>query len=91
MARILVTDDHDALRRGLVRGLTEAGHEVDEAPNGHAAIEKLRNRHFDVVLTDLRMGGADGMDVLRSTKASHPNTAVILMTAFGSVTTEGAQ
>jgi DNA-binding NtrC family response regulator len=87
MARILVTDDHDALRRGLVRGLTEAGHEVDEAPNGNAAIERLRNRHFDVVLTDLRMGGSDGMDVLRSTKASHPNTAVILMTAFGSVTT----
>jgi len=87
MARILIADDHDALRRGLVRGLTEAGHAVEEASNGNAAIERLQDHHFDVVLSDLRMGGSDGMDVLRATKASHPTTAVILMTAFGSVTT----
>ena len=41
MGRILIADDHDSLRRGLARGLTEAGHDVDEAPNGNAAIEKL--------------------------------------------------
>jgi two-component system response regulator HydG len=87
MGRILVADDHDALRRGLVRGLTEAGHEVDEASNGNAAIERLHESHFDIVLTDLRMGGSDGLDVLRTTKALHPTTSVILMTAFGSVTT----
>ena len=87
MGRILIADDHDALRRGLARGLTEAGHEVDEASNGNAAIERLHDSHFDVVLSDLRMGGSDGLDVLRTTKALHPTTAVILMTAFGSVTT----
>src|SRR6188474_2625121 len=87
MGRILVADDHDALRRGLVRGLTEAGHEVDEAPNGNLAIEKLHDSYFDVVLSDLKMGGSDGMDVLRTTRAMHPTTAVILMTAFGSVNT----
>ena len=38
MGRILIADDHDSLRRGLARGLTEAGHDVDEAPNGNAAI-----------------------------------------------------
>ncbi len=41
MGRILIADDHDALRRGLVRALQEASHDVDEAPNGNAAIEKL--------------------------------------------------
>jgi two-component system response regulator AtoC len=87
MARILIAEDHDALRRGLVRGLTEAGHHVDEAVNGNAAIERLGAHHFDVVLTDLMMGGSDGMDVLRATKAADPTTAVILMTAHGSVTT----
>jgi DNA-binding NtrC family response regulator len=87
MGRILIADDHDALRRGLVRGLTEAGHEVDEAANGNAAIERLHDSYFDVVLSDLKMGGSDGLDVLRTTKALHPTTAVILMTAFGSVTT----
>ena len=87
MGRILIADDHDALRRGLVRGLTEAGHEVEEASNGNAAIERLHDGHFDVVLSDLKMGGSDGLDVLRTTRALHPTTAVILMTAFGSVNT----
>src|SRR6266852_2677306 len=87
MGRILVADDHDALRRGLVRGLTGAGHEVEEASNGNAAIERLTDGYFDVVLSDLKMGGSDGMDVLRTTRALHPTTAVILMTAFGSVNT----
>src|SRR3989475_11491043 len=87
MGRILIADDHDALRRGLVRGLADAGHEVEEASNGNAAIERLHDGYFDVVLTDLKMGGSDGLDVLRTTRALHPTTAVILMTAFGSVTT----
>src|SRR5438309_1474349 len=87
MGRILIADDHDALRRGLARGLAEAGHEIEEASNGNAAIERLHDSYFDVVLTDLKMGGSDGLDVLRTTRALHPTTAVILMTAFGSVTT----
>jgi DNA-binding NtrC family response regulator len=87
MGRILIADDHDALRRALARALTEAGHEVDEAPNGNFAIERLHESSFDVVLSDLKMGGSDGLDVLRSTKALHPSAAVILMTAFGSVGT----
>jgi len=87
MGRILIADDHDALRRGLARGLADAGHEVEEAANGNAAIERLHESHFDVVLSDLKMGGSDGMDVLRTTRAMHPSTAVILMTAFGNVNT----
>jgi Nif-specific regulatory protein len=87
MGRILIADDHDALRRGLARGLAEAKHEVEEASNGNQAIERLHESYFDVVLSDLKMGGSDGMDVLRTTRALHPTTAVILMTAFGSVNT----
>jgi DNA-binding NtrC family response regulator len=87
MGRILVADDHDSLRRGLVRALTEAGHEVDEAPNGTAALERLHEGPFEVVLTDLKMGGSDGLDVLRTAKTLNPSTAVILMTAFGSINT----
>jgi DNA-binding NtrC family response regulator len=87
MGRILIADDHDALRRALARALTDAGHEIEEAPNGNLAIERLHEGSFDVVLSDLKMGGSDGLDVLRSTKALHPSAAVILMTAFGSVGT----
>src|SRR5206468_6509870 len=87
MGRILVADDHDSLRRGIVRALSDAKHEVDEAPNGNVAIEKLHEGQYDVVLSDLKMGGSDGLDVLRTAKSLQPNTAVILMTAFGSIHT----
>jgi Nif-specific regulatory protein len=87
MGRILVADDHDALRRALVRALLDAGHEVEEAPNGNAAIGLLHDGSFDLILSDLKMGGSDGLDVLRSAKTLQPGAAVILMTAFGSVGT----
>src|SRR6187551_462354 len=87
MGRILVADDHDSLRRGIVRALSDARHDVDEAPNGNVAIEKLHEGQYDVVLSDLKMGGSDGMDVLRTAKSLHPTTNVILMTAFGTVNT----
>jgi DNA-binding NtrC family response regulator len=87
MGRILVVDDHDSLRKGLVKALSNAGHDVEEAANGTVAIERLQDSQFDVVLTDLRMGGADGMDVLRTASKVQPHAAVILMTAFGSIHT----
>jgi DNA-binding NtrC family response regulator len=87
MGRILVVDDHDSLRKGLVKALTNAGHNVEDAPNGTGAIERLQGSQYDVVLTDLRMGGADGMDVLRTARSVQPDAAVILMTAFGSIHT----
>ena len=87
MGRILIADDHDSLRRGLAQALAEASHDVEEAPNGNAAIEKLHEGFFDVVVSDLKMGGSSGLDVLKTAKTLHPSTAVILMTAFGSVST----
>ena len=87
MGRILIAEDHDSLRRALAQALTEASHDVEEAPNGNAAIEKLHEGFFDVVISDLKMGGASGLDVLKTTKTLHPSAVVILMTAFGSVST----
>jgi Nif-specific regulatory protein len=87
MGRILIADDHDSLRRGLAQAIAEAGHEVEEAPNGNAAIEKLHEGFFDVVVSDLKMGGSTGLDVLKTAKTLHPTCAVVLMTAFGSVST----
>src|SRR6187549_1523663 len=87
MGRILIADDHDSLRRGLAQAVAEAGHDVEEAPNGNAAIEKLHEGFFDVVVSDLKMGGSTGLEVLKTAKTLHPSTAIILMTAFGSVST----
>jgi Nif-specific regulatory protein len=87
MGRILIADDHDSLRRGLAQAIADAGHDVEEAPNGNAALEKLHEGFFDVVVSDLKMGGSTGLDVLKTAKTLHPSSAVILMTAFGSVST----
>src|SRR5258705_1690059 len=87
MGRIRIADDHDSLRRGLAKAIAEAGHDVEEAANGNAALEKLHEGYFDVVVSDLKMGGSTGLDVLKTARALHPSTAVILMTAFGSVST----
>ena len=87
MGRILIADDHDSLRRGLVRALSDAGHDVDEAASGNLAIEKLHDSVFDVIVSDLKMGGSTGIDVLKTARLLQPHAAVILMTAFGSVST----
>ena len=84
MARILIVDDEDAIRLSLAEALKGA-HTVEEAADGEAALVKLRRGAFDLVLTDLRMGTASGMEVLRAAKEGASPTAVILLTAYGSI------
>jgi len=82
-AKILVADDEQNLRRVLVALLRREGHEVVQAASGLEAIDRLAD--VDVVITDLRMPGADGMEVLRTASKSFPHTPVIMITAYGSV------
>ncbi|MGE0870605.1 MAG: sigma-54-dependent transcriptional regulator [Kofleriaceae bacterium] len=82
-AKILVADDEQNLRRVLVALLRREGHEVVQAASGTEAIERLAD--VDVVITDLRMPGADGMEVLRTASKNHPHVPVIMITAYGSV------
>ncbi|HWO24291.1 MAG TPA: sigma-54 dependent transcriptional regulator [Kofleriaceae bacterium] len=82
-AKILVADDEHNLRRVLVAMLRRDGHEVVQAASGLEAIERFPE--VDVVITDLRMPGADGMEVLRTVARTHPHVPVIMITAYGSV------
>ena len=82
-AKILVADDEQNLRRVLAAMLKRDGHEVVQAANGTEALERIAD--VDVVITDLRMPGADGMEVLRTAARSYPHIPVILITAYGSV------
>ncbi|HEU4611260.1 MAG TPA: sigma-54 dependent transcriptional regulator, partial [Kofleriaceae bacterium] len=82
-AKILVADDEQNLRRVLTALLRREGHDVVQAANGGEAIERLAD--VDVVITDLRMPGADGMEVLRTAARNHPHVPVIMITAYGSV------
>ena len=87
-ARILVAEDNDTLRRGIERALRETWPGVEAVANGDLALDRLRNARaeaFDVVLTDLRLPGADGVAVLRAARERAPNTCVVVMTAYGSV------
>lgn len=84
---ILVVDDDASLRRVMKMQLEEAGYAVALAANGDEAVSVLQERRPKLVITDLRMPGKDGMDLLRHIRGEHQETTVIIITAFGSVET----
>ncbi|MEO8876494.1 MAG: sigma-54 dependent transcriptional regulator [Polyangiaceae bacterium] len=85
MPKILIVDDQRNMRTTLAMMLRGSGYEVDEAADGDEGAERGARGAYDVVLTDLRMGSKDGMDVLRAIKDAMPMTEVIVMTAYGTI------
>ena len=85
MEPLLLVEDKNELRAMLRKALERAGYAVEEAPDGAAAIQKIRARRYLLVITDLKMPGASGLDVLRATKSADATIPVLLLTAFGSV------
>jgi two-component system response regulator HydG len=85
VARILIVDDQKNMRTALSIMLRGAGHDVAEAKDGSDACEAIDDEAYDLVITDLRMGKVDGIDVLRHTRENSPLTDVIVMTAYGTV------
>jgi DNA-binding NtrC family response regulator len=85
--KILVVDDEDYMRE-IVRGaLEEAEFCVEEAADGLAALAKLRQYTYDVIITDLCLPGAPGQTVLQEALSIFPETIVIIMTGFGNIQT----
>ncbi len=84
-ARILVVDDDRAHMTMLVAMLGSWGYEVDTADDGGMAVNKVRQRAYDVVLTDVRMAEVDGIEALRRIKLYNPYLPVLIMTAYSSV------
>ncbi len=82
---ILVVDDEDRQRGILGEILRDEGHRVEEHPSGEAALVRIRRSAPDLLLTDLRMGGMDGHELLRAARAEHPDLLVILMTAYATI------
>src|SRR5512146_3030342 len=85
MARILVADDEAGLREFITDSLELDDHTVVAAKDGREAARLLDERGFDLVLTDLKMPGLDGLSILRKVRAEQPETEVIVMTAHGTV------
>lgn len=82
---ILVADDDETIRDGVAEFLRAHGLHVETAVDGAEAIDTIRNRPYDfeVVITDIKMPGANGYEVFRAAKDANPEIEVILMTAFG--------
>ena len=86
-ARILVVDDELILRESLARWLERDGHAVETAASGEEALAKCRAARYEILLLDIKLEGMSGLEVLRRVKEDDPDTAVIMITAYGSIPT----
>ena len=84
-AMLLVADDDPAVRQSLERTLTREGYSVVLAPDGQAALDRLRQGGIDLLLSDLKMPGLTGLELLKQAREAAPDVDVILLTAFGTV------
>jgi DNA-binding NtrC family response regulator len=85
ITRVLVADDEPLLRRSLAAALAQEGFEVAGAASGAETLLRFREVEADVVLLDLRLGDADGIDVMRKLREQSPQVMIIVMTAHGSI------
>ena len=81
--KVLVIDDEEGIRKVLTITLADAGYEVLAASDGEMGLRVCRADAPQIVVTDIRMPGMDGLEVLRRIKQEHPDREVIVITAFG--------
>lgn len=84
---ILVMEDDESVARGLKLVLSEEGFAVDLAETGKLALEAFDRKRFDLLVADLRLPDADGMDIIRRIKAEKPHLEVIVITGYGTAAT----
>ncbi len=87
MSRILVVDDEQSMRDFLSIMLKKEGYDVVTAENGGSALKVIQSEIFDLIITDVKMPGVDGIEVLRTAKDVSPETVVIMITAFATTET----
>ncbi len=86
-AHVLVVDDEGAIRYSVSKTLQRIGYQVDEAASGEEALEMIARHEYEVILTDIRMPGLSGVDLLKRIKDISPDGIVILMTGYASLGT----
>lgn len=86
-AHVLVVDDEGAIRYSVSKTLQRVGYNVNEAASGEEALDVMKKQRYDVVLTDIRMPGLTGVELLRKIKEVAPDAIVILMTGYASLGT----
>jgi DNA-binding NtrC family response regulator len=86
--KVLVVDDDSVVGHSINRVLSEQGYQVREALSGIEALEELGHQTYDLVFTDLRMPGMDGLDMASRMKKSHPEMPVVVITGYGTEANE---
>ena len=81
--KVLVVDDDPVVGKSFNRVLSDKGYIVTTAENAHEALEKLRSDEYEVVFTDIRMPGMDGVELAERVKAHRPWTPVVIITGYG--------
>lgn len=84
-AKILIVDDHAPNRELIREALSDAAYDISEAVTASEALERLRHQKTDLVITDVRMPGLSGVDLLKRLNKEYPDVVVILMSAFATV------
>ena len=84
---ILVVDDEAVIRDGLLRILNGDRFSVEVCRSGHAAIELLQQKEYDLIITDLKMPGMNGIEVLKAVRALQPDVPVVMITGYATVDT----
>jgi two-component system, NtrC family, response regulator HydG len=87
MATILIIDDNETIREGLSHVVRKMGHAPVTAASGREGLDKLKQQRADFVITDLKMEGLDGVEVLRGVREIDPDCPAMIITAFGTVET----
>ncbi len=82
---VLVVDDENTVCNSCKKILTQGGYNVDVALSGQEALNKMKGRGFDVLITDWKMPEIDGLEVTKRIKKENPNVAVIMITGYPSV------
>jgi DNA-binding NtrC family response regulator len=82
---ILIVDDEEALREGLGKVLEDEGYTIIAAESGERALAILHNQHVDLVLTDIRMPGMSGLDLLKKIREINHRLGVIILTGYGEI------
>ena len=82
---ILIVDDEEGLRRGLSTLLEDDGYAVLATDSAERALEIMEGEHIDLVLTDMKMPGMDGIELLKRIRERHGDTRVIILTGYGQI------
>ena len=82
---VLVVDDEPIVNESCRRILGRAGYEVDTTESGRQGLDRALGRHFDLVITDLKMPDLDGMALVRELRSKRPDTAIVIITGYGTI------